>query len=256
MAAGEIRISLDVDGNGVAETTWSIPREAKLGNYTVALFQTTDSTKRPETSSRRRESMSWTLGSFRVRSSGSSGEGNHPGTDRATRQGQGSVSRSERSISCRRGRKPPACQMRSEIDPKIVSSFEGFDEFVFGNGPVKEGLLRRGEPLESEEEGGEETRDDRKGMRLPSMDLTLDRSGSIRTTLTHLPEIDTPKEILSELEFRDPNGEIQTVSSKIPLWPSRYLVGIKPDSWAVSKEGLRFTLPWLISWASLSPVPW
>jgi hypothetical protein len=38
----------------------------------------------------------------------------------------------------------------------------------------------------------------------------------------------------------DPNGEIQTVSSKIPLWPSRYLIGIKPDSWAVSRDAFKF----------------
>ena len=42
------------------------------------------------------------------------------------------------------------------------------------------------------------------------------------------------------MEFRDPNGEIQTVSSRIPLWPSKYLIGIKPDSWALSKDAFKF----------------
>ena len=42
------------------------------------------------------------------------------------------------------------------------------------------------------------------------------------------------------MEFKDPNGEIQTVSSRIPLWPSRYLIGIKPDSWALSKDAFKF----------------
>ena len=48
-------------------------------------------------------------------------------------------------------------------DPNTVSPFEGFDEFTFGNGPVKEGIVRRGEVMESEEEGaGEEARDEQK----------------------------------------------------------------------------------------------
>jgi uncharacterized protein YfaS (alpha-2-macroglobulin family) len=47
-------------------------------------------------------------------------------------------------------------------------------------------------------------------------------------------------EILTEMEFKDPNGETQTVSTRVPLWPSRYLIGIKPDSWAVSKDSFKF----------------
>jgi len=45
---------------------------------------------------------------------------------------------------------------RYEIGPKHVSSPEGFEDFVFGNGPVKEGVVRKGEAVEPEEEGGEE----------------------------------------------------------------------------------------------------
>ena len=33
---------------------------------------------------------------------------------------------------------------------------------------------------------------------------------------------------------------MQTVSARIPLWPSKLLVGIKPDSWAASKESFEF----------------
>ena len=33
-------------------------------------------------------------------------------------------------------------------------------------------------------------------------------------------------DLLAELEFRDPNGEIQTVAARIPTYPSPWLVGI------------------------------
>ena len=137
-------------------------------------------------------------------------------------------------------------KLRYEIEPRYIPSPEGFEDFIFGNGPVKEEVVRRGEVMESEEEGeGEEggvevKKEDKKKVKPPSMDLVLDRFGSGRTTLPNLPEAETPKEILAEMEFRDPNGEVQTVSSRIPLWNSKYLVGIKPDSWAVSKDAFKF----------------
>jgi hypothetical protein len=136
-------------------------------------------------------------------------------------------------------------RLRSEVRPKSIPPIEGFDQFVFGNGPVKEGLIRRGEPLEveEEEEGGGERASaaiEPKEVKLPVIDVALDRFGSTRTTISPLPKVEIPKELLTEMEFMDPNGEIQTVSSKIPLWHSRYLIGIKPDSWALSKEAFKF----------------
>ena len=131
-------------------------------------------------------------------------------------------------------------KLRNEIGPKSVPPFEGLDDFTFGNGAVREGILRRGEVLESEEESTEESRDGRKRVKLPTTELVLDSSGSIRTVIPNLPKGEVPREVLTEMEFLDPNGEIQTVSSRTPLWPSGYLIGIKPDSWALSKDAFKF----------------
>jgi hypothetical protein len=124
-------------------------------------------------------------------------------------------------------------KLRHQLEQRYVQPADGFPEFVFSNGGVKEGLFRSGE---DEDQGQEE----RKRFELKSASLTLDRSGSVRTTIPDLPKVDKPVEILTELEFRDPNGEVQTVASRIPLWPSHWLVGIKPDSWTLSKESLKF----------------
>ena len=70
--------------------------------------------------------------------------------------------------------------------------------------------------------------------------LVLEPSGSLRVNINKLPQADLPRELVSEMEFADPNGEISTVSSRVPLWSSQYLIGIKPDSWAASKEALKF----------------
>ena len=228
------------DGNGVAETTWTIPREAKLGNYAVILREPSD--KKEKKTGREREPRAWTSGTFRV-------EEFRVPLLKGILQPPGGPLINAKDLTldlsvhylAGGGAGLLPIRLRNEIGPKYVPPFEGFDDFTFGNGAVKEGIVRRGEALESEEEGtGERNIDDQKRVKLPTQDLALDASGSIRATVSNLPKTEIPQEILTEMEFRDPNGEIQTVSSRIPLWHSNYLIGIKPDAWALSREAFKF----------------
>jgi uncharacterized protein YfaS (alpha-2-macroglobulin family) len=52
------------DAKGIAETTWAIPKEAKLGNYGVILRERSD--KKEEKKIRERGLRAWTSGTFRV----------------------------------------------------------------------------------------------------------------------------------------------------------------------------------------------
>ena len=239
------------DGNGIAETTWSIPKDAKLGHYNVLLLEKPHKKRnkyfnsvegKMETSQENETSRSWTSGTFRVE------EFRIPLT-KGTIQPPviPLINAKEVPLDLHvqylagGGASLLPVKLRYEIEPRYVSPPEGFEDFVFSNGPVKEEIVRRGEVLESEEEGEDGARrEDKKKVKPPSIDLVLDRLGSSRTTISNLPEVETPKEILAEMEFKDPNGEIQTISSRIPLWNSSYLIGIKPDSWAVSKDAFKF----------------
>jgi uncharacterized protein YfaS (alpha-2-macroglobulin family) len=222
------------DAGGVAETTWAIPRGAKLGTYGVTFLKKSAGKERDSSFD-----SYWQAGTFRVE------EFRVPllkGTIKPPAEPLINAKEVPLDLSVQYlaggGAGFLPITIRSEIRPKRITPFEGFDEFVFGNGAVKEGIVRRGDPLEYEggDEGGEE---DMEGT-VPSIDLVLDRAGTARTRIPDLPRTEFPQEILTELEFRDPNGEIQTIASTIPLWPSRYLIGIKPDSWAVSKDALKF----------------
>jgi uncharacterized protein YfaS (alpha-2-macroglobulin family) len=247
------------DASGVAETIWSIPKDAKLGNYDVLFVEKRHSKKLKRLIFVDREgeehfedqdyeiSRKWNSGSFRVeefRIPLTRGTIQPPATP-LVKAKEVTLDLNVQYLAGGAASLLPV-KLRYEIEPRYIPSPEGFEDFVFGNGPVKEGIVRRGEVLESEEEEeGEEgetevKREDKKEVKPPSMDLVLDRFGSTRTTLSNLPEAETPKEILAEMEFRDPNGEIQTVSARIPLWNSKYLIGLKPDSWAVSKDAFKF----------------
>jgi len=231
------------DTGGIAEMTWTIPKETKLGFYEIRLLKKAEGDQRRR--GFRRERGEWTSGRFRVE------EFRVPllkGIIQPPVEPLVNVKEVPLDLNIQYlaggGASLLPIKLRSEVRAKYLAPFEGYDDFTFGNGSVKEGLVRRGQPLEfkdfevefQEEVGVTE----KKEIKLPTLDLILDKSGSARTTLPNLPKIESPKEILTEMEFQDPNGEIQTTSSRIPLWNSKYLVGIKPDSWAVSKEALKF----------------
>ena len=75
---------------------------------------------------------------------------------------------------------------------------------------------------------------------LKSAALTLDNAGGGKASLTGIPKQDTAQQIVAELEYSDPNGEVATASTRIPVWPANLVVGLKPDSWALSKDKVRF----------------
>ena len=231
------------DSNGIAEMTWAIPKEAKLGLYEVRLLKKAEGEQ--NRGLYRREPRAWTSGRFRVEEfrvpllKGVI----QPPTDPLIHAKEVTLDLSIQYLAGGGAGLLPI-KLRNEVRPKYIAPFEGFDDFIFSNGPVKEGLVRRGEPLgvEEFEEGFErvESVPERREIKLPTIDLVLDKSGSTRTTISGLPKVESPKEILTEMEFKDPSGEIQTVSSRTPLWHSKYLIGIKPDSWAVSKDAFKF----------------
>ncbi|MBZ5497325.1 MAG: alpha-2-macroglobulin [Acidobacteriia bacterium] len=212
--------------DGSAESSWTIPKEAKLGFYYVGFNLAAGATG----GARPGRPVYLSGGSFRVEeyrvplmkaiirapSADLVAPSAIPVDLTVTYLGGGGA-----------GRLP--VKFRYLVEPRYVPAPPAFDSFNFATGRVREGLVRGG----SEEMQQEE-------YPVQSVDLALDRTGSARTNLTGLPKIDTPMGILAELDFKDPNGEVQTASSRIPLWPSSWLIGIKPDSWALSRQAVKF----------------
>lgn len=67
--------------------------------------------------------------------------------------------------------------------------------------------------------------------------LKLDSQGTAKLEITDLPPVTQPMDWLFEASFDDPNGEVQTLSRTVPVWPAAVVAGIKSDSWAsIDKE--------------------
>jgi len=200
------------DAGGIAETTWNIPREAKLGQYAVNIEGL------PPAGEFRVEEFRVPLmkGVIRPPSADQVAPTTLPLDLTVTYLAGGAAS----NLPVR---------IRHQLRPSYVGGFEGYEDFAFANGKVREGLVREEEPEQEERESAE----------VRSMDLTLDKSGSARAAVADLPGIEKPMELFAELEFKDPNGEIQTVASTVPIWHADRLVAIKPASWQSSSESVR-----------------
>lgn len=215
--------------NGSADTSWDVPKDTRLGIYEVRLT----AEKSQDQYAGELTSGFFRVEEFRVPLMRGIIQ---PSSEPLIKPKEVDVDISVSYLSGGGASNLPV-KLRSEIQDRSLSPFEGFEEFLFANGRVKEGVFKGPDLYESDEDLSEHPADKRK-VRLATLSLKLDKTGAIRTKLSSLPEIDLPREALTELEFKDPNGEIQTVSTKVPLWPSKVLVGIKPDSWALSKEAV------------------
>src|SRR5260370_2647712 len=117
--------------------------------------------------------------------------------------------------------------LRSQINKHASWHFTDFDGYGFGKGIVTPGIVHSegfSEGADAEQNPGVHQR----------KDLTLGGAGGARTDISDIPRESTPLEVHAELEYRDPNGESQTVSNNVMIWPAKRLVGIQVEDWASS----------------------
>jgi alpha-2-macroglobulin len=234
----EYEAPLKWNADGSAESTWIIPKGAKLGSYEV--FFKAAKAKTPPYGGMpywpRINAGYFGVGEFRV-----------PLMKAFLRPpAQELISPSSVPIDMTvtylagggAGQLP--VKFRYMLEPRSVTPSSAYDGFIFSNGRVHEGLVRNGSEYEGDEGEEDEPRGVRRKHPIKSQDLTLDSSGSARTHITGLPKMEEPMSVLTELDFKDPNGEVQTVSTRIPLWPAARIIGLKPDSWALSRNSLKF----------------
>ncbi|HYR79142.1 MAG TPA: MG2 domain-containing protein, partial [Candidatus Dormibacteraeota bacterium] len=220
--------------SGTAENNWQIPKDAKLGEYEVTMSRRKIATPSPtptqsgdfsDSSARRVTSGSFRVEEFRI-----------PLMKAAIRlpaQPLVAVTQIPVDVSAEYlsggAAKGLPVTLRSQIRKDAYPHFADFDEFTFANGIVKVGIVHNdfSEEIASEENPGVHQR----------TDLTLDAAGGARTDIGDIPSAPTPIEVHAELEYRDPNGESQTVSNNVTVWPAKRLVGIQVDDW-VSSVGM------------------
>ena len=223
------------DGTRSALSSWAIPPAAKLGVYELVLER---EGRGDAIDSRRRRQ--WTSGSLRVE------EFRLPLVD-ARLSGPKAVAVAPSAL-------PIALQLNyfsggamAQVPARASAllksrhvGFDGYDEFSFE--PPREPARAQGNS------GGEDSSNEANAAEAgdarlvaDKLGLTTDRNGAANFTLKDLPPLKRPSEISAEVSYNDPNGEVQTVATVIPLWPSAVVLGLKTGSWASARGKVRFS---------------
>ena len=220
----EVSQPLVWNGTRSATSAWNIPAGAKLGVYEVVL-ERGDAANEAQ---RRR----WTSGTFRVE------EFRVPLVDaRLSGPKERTVAPRELQIDAQlnylSGGGMAAAPMRaSALLKSRALAFPGYEDFSF------EPPRAAGAGSEASE-GDDESRSDGR-LVLDKLPLVSDKAGAARFNIKDLPKIERASELLAELSFNDPNGEVQTASTRVNLWPASVVPGIQAQSWASTRGKARF----------------
>lgn len=115
---------------------------------------------------------------------------------------------------------------RARAEKSSGAAVPGFEGFSFANGAPELGRVKRENAA--------------KPVNLTVPPATLDGGGAARVSVKGLPQWKQPYDLTLEAEYRDPNGEIQTLSRRTKVFPSAAVVGVKPAGWANNKESVKF----------------
>ncbi len=238
-------VALKWDAKNSAESTWAVPKDAKTGAYRVIMQDTLDEGRGSR--GHARVTGTFRVEEFRVPLMRASIE---PPSKALVNADSAELS-VQVSYLAGGGATGLPVKLRGVVQPRTVN-FPGFDDFTFSNGPVKEGVQDdrrnawyRGDyaMADGDDDAGVDPNLTSGQTRpLKSVAFNLDAAGGGKPVLTSIPLQDTPQEVVAELEYSDPNGEILTASSRVPLWPADVAVGIKADSWALTKDTLKFQI--------------
>ncbi len=207
-------------GGQSAESSFAIPRTAKLGLYRIEL--------------RRGESHSIHTGEFRVeefRLPVYEGRVNPVGSAQLVNAASVPVEVQINYVSGGPAANLPV-QVSAMLRPKYVSVAD-YEDFSF------QAPRDRPDAVASGEQESENKSSDSRVV-ADKLPLRLDKNGSGKTTLTPLAPGKQPVDLLLEASYSDPNGEVQTLRSTRTLWPAAVLAGIKTEDWLSSGKQIKF----------------
>jgi uncharacterized protein YfaS (alpha-2-macroglobulin family) len=224
-----------------AVSTWKVPAGSRLGVWRVVLERTLppapapatpagrDAAGRPATgaAAQRPETLSWISGRFRVE------EFRVPLVEARLSTAKGTlVAPRELPLDVQLnhlgggGVAGAPLKATALLRPRSLG-FAGYEDFRFEPpAPVREGVA----PVE-EYDPEAAAREAAGRLVADKLASTTSTAGAARIVLKDLPRVDRASEVLAEVSFADPNGEVQSVALTVPVWPSAVVLGLHARSW-------------------------
>ncbi|TGK13804.1 peptidase inhibitor [Leptospira fletcheri] len=204
-----------------AESQFTIPKEAVLGEYSVYFLLPNGS---------RVFSGSFTSAQFRLPLLKAELQAD---SSQFVRPKELSVSGQVTYLSGGTASRLPV-SLRSSIRHAGGMQFPSYPNLEFGNGKSESSLGR----YEYSEEA-EDTATSGKKQDVRTVQSQTDDHGFLSEKIPVGKNIDSVHSLDLELEWKDPNGEIQTVARNFKLLPSKYLVAIRAENWVAVKNQVK-----------------
>ena len=216
------------DAAGVATSEWKIPKEAKLGTYQIAYLKNIKAN--PDWNAK--IGATFRVEEFRVP------------VMKGLIQGPQSPLVAPSSIPVGLlvqylsggGAANEKVLLRYQFTKSPSIEFPDYDDYVFAQPKLFEKTQRSDEEDADSSEDSAPTPEHKEYVSLP---LTLDKAGSQQASLKVPSSFDAPGQVSVEMEYHDPSGTVDTVSSTLPIWSSDRLVGIKSAAWGATKDDVK-----------------
>jgi len=127
--------------------------------------------------------------------------------------------------------------------------FPNYDDFSFGGSVPKVGI-EAVQPYSYDPEndgGGDATENESKnnldqvaGYPVRTLSMTLDANGGTRVTFDKIPKSQESRALEVEMEYSDPNGQILTSATHALVLPSAVVLGMKIEGYFATKQRLAF----------------
>ncbi len=205
--------------NGTAESKFKIPKEAKLGQYSIEIANKDDVFY----------TASFSVEEFKTPILKAAIKGPY---EKVINQKQIPIDLIVNYFSGGPASGLPIT-LRTTESSAAYQSFEGFEDFNFASNKIKEGQSNNSTELDLDTESS--------ANQINSEELVLDQFGSAKAIAKLKNKSESIQTVQTELEYRDPSGEMQTAFNSFKIYPSRYLVGLKNDSWYMPKSEVSAT---------------
>jgi uncharacterized protein YfaS (alpha-2-macroglobulin family) len=215
----DVELPITFSARGTAHGSWKVPADAKLGEYDVSLLLPVEG--KEEGGPRMLSSGSFRVAEFRLPLM--------QGAVTPPKAAQVGVRELPLDLSLGYLSGGPAAGHAVRITAltrERYSSFAGYEGFRFG---VDD---------EPDAEGGEARQGNDRADRLvvDKQGVTLGRDGTARFVVKDLPKSQRPRDLVAEMQYRDPNGEEQTLRAVVPVWPAAVVAGIQTEAWVQVKK--------------------
>lgn len=123
--------------------------------------------------------------------------------------------------------------LRSSLKNVGGARFPSYPDLEFSNGPAEKSVSSYAYYDEGEEEQSSPKQE------LKSIQTKTDANGFLSEKIPISKKLDSTHSLEMEMEWKDPNGEIQTVFRSFRLLPSKYLISIENESWVAVRNKIK-----------------